>query len=139
MNAPEATIYTIDLPSETDPELVNAMTEINIRNIKEKSVGKDYQGTPEAARIMQLYGNSKTFNFQEKCPVFDMVFIDGCHDYEFVQSDSLTALSITRPGGIIIWHDCTTAYPDIIKVVRSFVNRGAQKIRNTQIAFMIKP
>lgn len=139
MNAPRAKIFTIDLPLEADEEIINAMTEVNVKTIQLRSIGMAYQGTPEEERIIQLFGDSRTFNFQKECPVFDMVFIDGGHDYEFVKSDSFQALNITRSGGLIIWHDCTTAYPDVVKVVRSFVNMGAKKIPNTQIAFMVKP
>lgn len=35
----------------------------------------------------------------------DAAFIDGDHGYASVQHDTDLALSLARPGGIIIWHD----------------------------------
>lgn len=35
----------------------------------------------------------------------DAAFIDGDHGWDAVQHDTDLALQLTRPGGIIIWHD----------------------------------
>jgi predicted O-methyltransferase YrrM len=137
MNSPNAKIFTIDLPIDCDQGIMNTMTESNVTTIMKRSIGTAYKNTPEEARIIQLFGDSRNFNFKENCPIFDMIFIDGCHDYEYVKSDTLQALDITRHGGLIIWHDCTTSFPDVIRVVKSFVNKGAKRIRDTQIAFMV--
>lgn len=37
---------------------------------------------------------------------FDIVFIDGCHESLTVLADTLNALRILQPGGLLIWHDC---------------------------------
>ena len=37
---------------------------------------------------------------------FDIVFIDGCHESFTVVADTLNALRILTPGGLLIWHDC---------------------------------
>jgi hypothetical protein len=34
-----------------------------------------------------------------------LIFIDGCHDYEYVRKDSANALKLLRPGGLLFWHD----------------------------------
>lgn len=36
---------------------------------------------------------------------FDMVFIDGDHSADGVISDTLNAVKILKPGGVIFWHD----------------------------------
>lgn len=36
---------------------------------------------------------------------FDFIFIDGDHGYEGAYSDSVSALTLVRPGGVICWHD----------------------------------
>lgn len=36
---------------------------------------------------------------------FDYVFIDACHEYDAVKSDSRNALRLLKSGGMIIWHD----------------------------------
>jgi predicted O-methyltransferase YrrM len=136
MNAPQASVYTIDLPLKKNENIIKEMTAANIEATNSRSTGIAYRGTAEHSRIIQLFGDSRSFDFKTECPVFDMVFIDGGHDLEFVEKDTLHALNITRPGGLIVWHDCTTSYPDVVRIVKRFVDKGAKKIRNTQIAFM---
>ena len=36
---------------------------------------------------------------------FGLVFVDGCHAYDFVHQDTANALRYLRPGGLIVWHD----------------------------------
>ncbi len=38
-------------------------------------------------------------------PAFDLVFVDGCHEASAVYRDSLRALALLRPGGLLLWHD----------------------------------
>ena len=55
--------------------------------------------------------------FFEKClnafKVFDFIFIDGNHDYEFVQFDLLCAAKIVRPNGLIIMDNVEQPGPRI--------------------------
>ncbi len=64
-----------------------------------------YDGTPEAARITQLFGDSKAFDETPYINWADLVFVDGAHSESYVLSDSAKALRIVRPGGLILWHD----------------------------------
>jgi hypothetical protein len=38
-------------------------------------------------------------------PLFDLIFVDGSHEFEHVVADSRLALELLAPGGIIVWHD----------------------------------
>lgn len=64
-----------------------------------------YSGTPEAARITQLFGDSKAFDESPYENWADLVFVDGAHAESYVRSDSAKALRIVKPGGLILWHD----------------------------------
>jgi predicted O-methyltransferase YrrM len=64
-----------------------------------------YTGTPEAAKIEQLYGDSKAFDETPYVGRCDLVFVDGNHAYSYVASDSAKALGMVRPGGVVIWND----------------------------------
>lgn len=35
----------------------------------------------------------------------DLVIVEATHDYEYVRCDSLTALQLAKPGGVILWTD----------------------------------
>ncbi|HYW31476.1 MAG TPA: class I SAM-dependent methyltransferase [Gemmatimonas sp.] len=64
-----------------------------------------YTGTPYADRIMQLYGDSKTFDESPWHKWADLVFVDGSHARSYVDSDSQKAMRIVKPGGLVLWHD----------------------------------
>jgi hypothetical protein len=38
-------------------------------------------------------------------PPFDLIFVDGSHQFEHVVADSRLALELLAPGGVIVWHD----------------------------------
>jgi predicted O-methyltransferase YrrM len=64
-----------------------------------------YSGTPEAAKIDQLFGDSKMLDISRWEGECDLVFVDGSHAYSYVKSDSQKALTLVRPGGLVLWHD----------------------------------
>jgi predicted O-methyltransferase YrrM len=64
-----------------------------------------YTGTDVEPKIVQLYGDSKTFDFSPWEGRCDLVFVDGSHAYSYVVSDSEAAIRLARPGGIVLWHD----------------------------------
>jgi predicted O-methyltransferase YrrM len=64
-----------------------------------------YRGTPEAARIEQLYGDSKQFDETGYLGACDLVFVDGSHARSYVESDGRKALRMVKPGGVVLWHD----------------------------------
>jgi predicted O-methyltransferase YrrM len=64
-----------------------------------------YAGTEAAAKITQLFGDSKDFDetsYRGRC---DLVFVDASHARSYVESDSRKALAMVRPGGVVLWHD----------------------------------
>jgi hypothetical protein len=103
-NNPQACIFTLDLPSLdaakqlkyelTDPEYFVAWN----RGIR-------FAGTPEAAQIRQLFGDSATFDFSPYRGTMDLVFIDGSHSYDYVKSDTEAAFRMLSDRGTIVWDD----------------------------------
>lgn len=64
-----------------------------------------YTGTEVEHKVVQLYGDSKVFDetpYEASC---DLIFVDGSHARSYVVSDSVKALEMIRPGGLILWHD----------------------------------
>lgn len=64
-----------------------------------------YSNTPVAAKVEQLFGDSKTFDVSPWSGRCDLVFVDGSHAYSYVMSDSARALDLVAPGGLVLWHD----------------------------------
>jgi predicted O-methyltransferase YrrM len=106
---PHGRVVTLTLP----PDQVSAYSSgagdsaLDVANALEESrfTRFRYSGTEEAARITQLFGDSKTFDESEYVSSCDLIFVDGSHAYSYVQSDSRKALRMVRPGGIVLWHD----------------------------------
>jgi len=64
-----------------------------------------YSDTPYAAKVKQLFGDSKAFDETPWAGQCDLVFVDGSHAKSYVQSDSKKALRMVKPGGLVLWHD----------------------------------
>ncbi|HEY6564329.1 MAG TPA: class I SAM-dependent methyltransferase, partial [Pirellulaceae bacterium] len=95
LNAPDsATIHTLDLPPAE-------------QHLPDGIVIGERLGPQPPGRVVQLWGNSRTMNFDPYAGRVDLVFIDAAHDYESVRHDSEVALRLLRPAnhGIILWHD----------------------------------
>lgn len=57
-------------------------------------------------RLCQIYCDSRDWDVSNyPKDFFDTVLIDGGHEPEVVASDTRKALSVLRPGGVVMWHD----------------------------------
>ena len=68
-------------------------------------VGVAYRESPDAYKITQLYGNSLDYDFGPFERSADLVLIDGGHEYDNGVADTLAAMRLVRPGGIVLWDD----------------------------------
>ena len=60
--------------------------------------------------FVQYYGDSKTWNISKKVNGVSLVYIDGCHDEDYVYSDSSRFFPKLKSGGIIAWHDFSPVF-----------------------------
>lgn len=125
LNSPgDCQIFTLDLP----PDQVS------------HDIGADFRETPEAERITQLQGDTRTFDYSPWHGQCDFVWVDACHDQQFVLQDSKAALSLGTRGGWIAWHDYrhTAWWSGVTRVVRELANTHPElrHIRGTTIAVL---
>jgi predicted O-methyltransferase YrrM len=64
-----------------------------------------YSGSDVAAKVEQLFADSKALDVSPWAGRCDLVFVDGSHAYSYVVSDSAKALELVAPGGLVLWHD----------------------------------
>ena len=103
---PDARVFTLDLPAAAIDSAASPIHRHELRYAKKTSSGERYRGTDAETRIVQLYGDSGTFDFDPYYGQIDFVFIDASHTFDYVVNDSLHALRMLRPsGGTIVWHD----------------------------------
>ena len=109
INAPDACpVFTLDLPPE-HPTHFNLDT--GERTFIDKpAIGARFKScappwSDKAAKIVQLAGDSATFDWSGHEKKAGLVFVDGSHAYDYVVADSATARALVAPGGLVLWHD----------------------------------
>jgi predicted O-methyltransferase YrrM len=112
-NLPSARIVTLDLDRV---QAQSATVEDEIANARD-GVGSRFAGSAESARIEQLLGDSRQFDFSPWYGAIDLVIVDAGHDYACASADTTTALRLVRPGGVVVWDDYTTGWPDVVRAV----------------------
>lgn len=139
LNAPDhGVIHTLDLPStpvRTKEPISNADLKYVLDTEKNH---RRYLGTSQESKIIQYFGDSTNFEFTKftkKGPV-DFIFIDAGHTYECVKSDTLNALKILAPKGVILWHDCHPFWNGVYTFLNEFAkNLPIRRIADTNLAY----
>jgi len=116
-SCPESTIWTIDLAPEMVSSIQEHLVVEEASNVQNRGVGARYNQTPEEKQVIQLYGDSTQHDYRQYHSKMDLVFIDACHEYEFVRADSETALKLIKSDGVILWHDYEPGWPGVVRAV----------------------
>lgn len=81
-------------------------TEILELGLSEKYADLHAFFSKEKKNITHLYGNSKTYDFSSLGKKFDLIFIDGDHNYDYVKNDTEKIFkNLIHEKSIIVWHD----------------------------------
>lgn len=97
-NAPNATVYTVNIP----PEDITQGGKLTTYAPDRDEIGKYYRDRG-CSNVNQILANTAVWE-----PAFgpiDVAFVDGSHDAEFVFNDTVKILRRCRPGSLLIWHD----------------------------------
>ena len=108
---PGVSIATLDLPADQASAL--AIEDSERRYVDKPAPGARLRSCGDAwrayaGRVVQLRGDSATFDWSPHLGRAGLVFVDGSHAYDYVRKDSETALRLVRlvrPGGVVLWHD----------------------------------
>lgn len=91
------------------------------RNISEKIIALHEFYSKGNPAIRHVYGDSRTFDYKSLGKKFDLIFVDGDHNYELVKNDTQKAFELIKDeNSIIVWHD----YGDTPEEVRWEVLHG---------------
>ena len=89
-------------------------------------------------RVKLIRADSFEFDFSPFYGKVGLVFIDGDHSYEVVSHDTLEALRMVVPGGVIAWHDYHHE-EGVERFVNEFAaSRDVYCLRGTYLAFWRK-
>jgi predicted O-methyltransferase YrrM len=140
LNAPRGSIvYTLDLPEQAATKFELSKLDWYVsKNLKEKfgtSTGSYFKGRSDV-NIVQLLGDSTTFDYSSTGGSFDLIFIDAAHDYRSKSIDSENAFRLINKNGVVIWHDFTSpANPEVTKYIADIsIHRRIVHLRNTFLA-----
>ena len=100
----DATVVTVDLPPDFVPSSL-AYPDVKVNLTDRGQLGRQLREHPAGQRVRRILGDSAQLDWNQLGPPFDLVFIDGCHDYAYVNSDTKHALTHLQTGGAIVWHD----------------------------------
>ena len=112
---PKAQVYTLDLPAEAIEK--KGVTSAQVR------ASESFACAPEGDRITQLYGDSRVFDFSPYYNQMDLVIVDGGHQADCIIPDTENALSMVAPGGMVVWDDYITRFPDVVAAVDNAARR----------------
>ena len=69
-------------------------------------IGRKYLAAGFGKRVCQIYADSREWDTRAyPNGFFDTVLIDGGHTADIVENDTALAIKLTRPGGLVMWHD----------------------------------
>lgn len=116
LNAPDATIHTLDLPSGV-PSSPDG-----------KVPGNLIQDLVYSGAVKQLWGDSTTFDFSPWYGNTDFVFVDAGHSYRNALADSRTALRLVEGcTGVVFWHDYGP-WPGVTQAVDEIRNEVVSEV-----------
>jgi len=137
-NLPGAVIHTLDLPLDFKPETDPApgLPKDDFHLIAHRGPGREFIGTPEAARIRQHFGDSATWDFSQITGT-TCFFIDGSHTYEYCKLDSEKCFALCGGKGAFFWHDCDDGHPGVVRFIGEWRKLGRKivRLRDTALAY----
>jgi hypothetical protein len=105
-NAPHATVYTVNIP----PEEISAGGVLTTFAPSRDEIGRAWRER-KLENVVQILAN--TASWEPSFGPIDVALIDGCHDADFVYSDTAKVLARCHPGSVVLWHDF---HPQLRKV-----------------------
>ncbi len=141
LNSPRTTqVFTLDLPADSTPKFRSMKAE---RPFVDKPTPgqrfRSYKGPWRecTTKIVQLLGDSASYDWSAHYGKVGLVFVDGSHAYEYAIHDSEEAFRLATINATIIWHDYgvwngVTRALDELKSARRL---GLRRIRGTSLVY----
>ncbi len=115
--------------SEVAKECISiSLSDDEMRQMKfpEKMIGVQRFFSRNKKNIEYITHNSKTFDFSSLNKKFDLIFVDGDHEYPAVKSDTMNAFKLLKDeNSMIVWHDYGTTFETICWPVMAGILDGA--------------
>jgi predicted O-methyltransferase YrrM len=72
----------------------------------ERTIASHRLFSGDLENVVQLRGDSRSFDFEGLNQKFDLIFIDGDHHYDFIKSDTEKVFRhLVHEKSVVVWHD----------------------------------
>jgi predicted O-methyltransferase YrrM len=129
-NVEGGVIHTLDLPSNNEAAL--PLGNLDSRN-RRSFLTPVYSMLPHRGEVIQHWDDSARFDFDPFRGSCDLVYVDGAHSQEYVESDTRNALRIVSPYGAIVWDDYWRRVPDVRSVLDEIDNLDLYRVPQTRL------
>jgi len=134
---PGGQIYSLDLPESCGANVSLSISKESERQIANEA-GKGSLIPKDLLRqVIFLREDSALFDPKPFEGTMDLVFVDGAHSSEYVRNDTEKGWLMLRPGGVIVWHDCTPTHRDVVQCLRN-LSQKVTIVGGTTLAFAQK-
>lgn len=136
--------YTLDLPPDGADKAALPLASGDVTYIQKPVSGARISAQAKSGKIVQLFGDSGTYDFSPYDGKVDVMFVDGAHSYEYVLSDTEAAYRMVKPGGLVLWHDYDSRwFPGVTRALNQLQAQdarfqGIRHIENTALCFMVR-
>lgn len=104
-NSQGSTVYTVNIHPD---EFAQGGT-LKTGCLSVEEIGSYYRERG-LKNVTQIFANTKNWSVPNYINDLSLVYVDGCHDKEFVYSDTKLIIDRIVRGGFVIWHDCSPIY-----------------------------
>jgi predicted O-methyltransferase YrrM len=133
-----ALAFALNTPSSVQ------VTTLDIQRVEDNpTLGSAFRGRPIADRIQMVTSTLEQLAPKLEPNSVDLIFIDGDHSYNGCKSDTLAALKLIRPGGLICWHDYIFRFRHgvvrALDEVRSETGLDIRHLAHTDVSAAVAP
>jgi len=89
-----------------------------------------------AEKVTAVVGTSSDWADEDK---FDLVFIDGAHDFESVSTDMVNAVVMLKDDGLLVFHDYGGEHEGVTGTVDVLVKGGGQILSQVDSLVVVRP
>jgi len=125
-------VVTVDLPQQSFDASQSPS------DLSGARVGEVWRNSTAAHRVKQLLVDSLTFDPTEFEGQFDLVIIDGAHDYKHGLADTKTALRLARSGGVILFDDFTPYWVGLVRgIIEAAEGEPLARLEGTDLGVIV--
>jgi predicted O-methyltransferase YrrM len=129
---PHGRVTTVDLPEEQLAQLRLPP------GYGPGDVGREHRAGPHADRVRQLRCDTAELTAERLGETYELVLVDAAHDYPAGRRDAALALSVLRPGGLVVFDDFVAHWGGLVRgIVEATGGRALRRLEGTHLGVVV--